>query len=304
MNNLIIKGTRNFSGIEIPVVLGGFGEDKKCLSDKTIAEIHGMEDRNVRSRITDNIKRFRENVDYIDLKQRAYETSTSEFLLSLGYAKQSITQAEHIYILSERGYARLIKIMDTDLAWEIHDKLMDEYFEMREERDKGISINRTQLSPELQMFMQMGEAMAKQELEQKRQAKEQERQALELNEVKENQKTIAQALGGEIQGNFRPWVNRSLSAIAESENYQYIGSREERYRAVRTESYERLSSKRPCRLNQRVINERDRAMEAGASQEKIKAINKLSIIESDKDLKPVYESVIREMLVFYCVEVK
>lgn len=304
MNNLTIKGTRNFSGIEIPVVLGGFGEDKKCLSDKTIAEIHGMEDRNVRSRITDNIKRFKESVDYIDLKQRAYEASTSEFLLSLGYAKQSITQAEHIYILSERGYARLIKIMDTDLAWEIHDKLMDEYFEMREERDKGISINRTQLSPELQMFMQMGEAMANQELEQKRQAKEQERQALELNAVKENQKTIALALDPNGDRNFRPWLNRSLSAIAESENYQYIGSREERYRAVRTESYERLSAKRPCRLNQRVINERDRAMEAGASQEKIKAINKISIIESDKDLKPVYESVIREMLVFYCVEIK
>ena len=179
-----------------------------------------------------------------------------------------------------------------------------EYFTRAENKLKEVVINRSNLSPELQMFMQMGEAMAKQELEQKRQAEEQKRQAIELNEVKENQKTIAQALGGEIQGNFRPWVNRSLSAIAESENYQYIGSREERYRAVRTESYERLSSKRPCRLNQRVINERDRAMEAGASQEKIKAINKLSIIESDKDLKPVYESVIREMLVFYCVEVK
>lgn len=148
MNDLMIKGTRKFSGIQIPVVLGGFGEDKKCLSDKTIAEIHGMEDRNVRSRITDNIKRFRENVDYIDLKQRAYEASTSEFLLNLGYAKQSVTQAEHIYILSERGYARLIKIMDTDLAWEIHDKLMDEYFEMREERVKGIDIQEALLNPD------------------------------------------------------------------------------------------------------------------------------------------------------------
>lgn len=59
-----------------------------------------------------------------------------ELLLSLGYAKQSITQAEHIYILSERGYAKLIKIMDTDLAWEIHDKLIDEYFELREQRKK------------------------------------------------------------------------------------------------------------------------------------------------------------------------
>lgn len=49
--------------------------------------------------------------------------STLELLLSLGYAKQSITQAEHIYILSERGYAKLIKIMDADLAWNVHDKL-------------------------------------------------------------------------------------------------------------------------------------------------------------------------------------
>lgn len=302
MNNLTIKGTRKFSGIEIPVVLGGFGEDKKCLSDKTIAEIHNMREPDVRRRITDNIKRFKDGVDFIDLKSRA--SDAQQLLTDIGYTQMQISKAEHIYILSDRGYARLIKIMDTDLAWEIHDKLMDEYFEMRDKQVKEIAINRTQLSPELQMFMQMGEAMAKQELEQKKQAEEQKRQAIELNEVKENQKTIAQALGGEIQGNFRPWVNRSLSAIAESENYQYIGSREERYRAVRTESYERLSSKRPCRLNQRVINERDRAMEAGASQEKIKAINKLSIIESDKDLKPVYESVIREMLVFYCVEVK
>jgi len=179
-----------------------------------------------------------------------------------------------------------------------------EYFTKVEGKLKETVINRNNLSPELQMFMQMGEAKANQELEQKRQAEEQKRQAIELNEVKENQKTIALALDPNGDRNFRPWVNRSLSAIAESENYQYIGSREERYRAVRTESYERLSAKRPCRLNQRVINERDRALEAGASQGKLKAINKLSIIECDKDLKPVYESVIRKMLVFYCVEVK
>lgn len=60
------------------------------------------------------------------------DTDTLELLQKLGYAKQSITQAEHIYLLSERGYAKLIKIMDTDLAWEIHDKLIDEYFELRE----------------------------------------------------------------------------------------------------------------------------------------------------------------------------
>lgn len=128
MNELQIKGTQKFMGKEIPVVEGGFGEGKRCLTDKTIAEIHGMQPKNVRARITDNLKRFKENIDVIDLK-RAYDTST---LIELGYAKQSITQAEHIYLLSERGYAKLIKIMDTDLAWDIHDKLMDEYFAMRE----------------------------------------------------------------------------------------------------------------------------------------------------------------------------
>jgi anti-repressor protein len=179
-----------------------------------------------------------------------------------------------------------------------------EYFTKVEDKLKEVVINRMQLSPELQMFMQMGEAMAKQELEQKRQAKEQERQAIELNAVKESQKTIVQALGKDIQRGFRSWVKHSLTAIAESENFQYIGSREERYQAVYAESYERLTSKRPCKLNQRVANERSRAMEAGASQAMIKGINKISIIEADKDLKPVYESVIREMLVFYCVEVK
>lgn len=127
MNELQVRGTQSFMGKEIPVIEGGFGEGKRCLTDKTISNIHGMQPKNVRARITDNLKRFKENIDVIDLK-RAYDTST---LIELGYAKQSITQAEHIYLLSERGYAKLIKIMDTDLAWEIHDKLIDEYFTMR-----------------------------------------------------------------------------------------------------------------------------------------------------------------------------
>lgn len=134
INELTITGKQNFMGIDIPVVLGGFGADKKCISDKTIAEIHNQPEREIRRRITDNIKRFRENVDVIDLKQRVGESHTLEILLSIGYSKQTITQAEHIYILSERGYGKLVKIMDTDLAWEVYDNIMDEYFELREQK--------------------------------------------------------------------------------------------------------------------------------------------------------------------------
>lgn len=137
MNELTVTGKQNFMGINIPVVLGGFGEDKRCMSDKTIAEIHSMEPKHVRERISQNIVRFKDGVDFIDLKQRVGQAGTFDLLIGLGYAKQSITQAEHIYMLSERGYAKLIKIMDSDLAWEIHDKLIDEYFVLREEKKEA-----------------------------------------------------------------------------------------------------------------------------------------------------------------------
>lgn len=139
-NVICIKGTTEFMGVEIPNVYGGFGEGKKAITDKHIAEVHDMEAKNVRSRITKHIKRFKEGVDYIDLLDcdfTAYGISSKEILKSLGYTDVAIRNAEHIYLLSERGYAKLIKIMDTDLAWEIHDQLIDEYFQMREVIQNG-----------------------------------------------------------------------------------------------------------------------------------------------------------------------
>lgn len=140
METIVLNGKQDFLGKEIPVIYGGFGENHKCICDKTIAEIHKMETFNIRARITENIRRFKENIDFIDLKKGICEIKTFELLINLGYAKTAITQAEHIYILSERGYAKLIKIMDSDLAWDIHDRLMDEYFQLREEKEKMIEV--------------------------------------------------------------------------------------------------------------------------------------------------------------------
>lgn len=85
MNEIRVAGRQNFMGWNIPVVLGGFGEGKKCISDKTIAEIHRMEVRNVRARITDNIKRFTEGTDFIDLKSCLPDKQ--QFLETLAYTQ-------------------------------------------------------------------------------------------------------------------------------------------------------------------------------------------------------------------------
>ena len=142
-----IKGTINFMGKEIPNVYGGFGDNKKAVSDKTISELHNQRLPKIRQLINNNIKRFKEGIDIVDLKRVLDEYTLLE---QIGYARQSITQANNIYLLSERGYAKLIKIMDTDLAWEIHDQLVDDYFAMREEKEKGYL---PQLSPTQQCAM-------------------------------------------------------------------------------------------------------------------------------------------------------
>lgn len=171
-----------------------------------------------------------------------------------------------------------------------------DYFTKVEDGAKQMVLRMQEMSPQLQVMINM-------ELEQKRQAKEQERQAAELAEVRENQKTLTQALIKPAEVDFRTWVNNCLSAIAESEGYLYIGSVQERHCAVRKESYERLNRKRPCRLDLKVKNAKGNAAIAGASNSQINAINKLSVIEADKDLRPVYEAVIREMLAAYRVNI-
>lgn len=127
--DLKVTGTTEINGVEIPNVLGGFGDGKKSLTDKAIGEIHSQPCREIRRRINDNISRFKLGIDYINLKDVG---ESRDNLLSNLYSNMEISKADKIYLLSERGYAKLIKIMDSDLAWDIHDKLIDEYFAMRE----------------------------------------------------------------------------------------------------------------------------------------------------------------------------
>lgn len=170
-----------------------------------------------------------------------------------------------------------------------------DYFTKVEDGAKEMVLQMQEMSPQLQFMINM-------ELEQKRQKEEQQRQADKITLIEEKQEVITKTFAHDTTGDFRTWVNRCLSKIAESNSYMYIGSPQERHRAAREESYERLYQKRPCRLKQRVESEKGRAAMAGASQTRINAINKLTVIENDKDLRPIYEIVIKEMMVAYCVQ--
>ena len=69
MNEIkISKEAVEFGGIKLKVIEGGFGEDCKILTTNQIAEIHNMEIKHVNELFFNNIARFKEGVDFIDLK--------------------------------------------------------------------------------------------------------------------------------------------------------------------------------------------------------------------------------------------
>lgn len=175
-----------------------------------------------------------------------------------------------------------------------------EYFTTVEERAKQIAINRQQLSPQLQMVGQMFEAMARQELEQKRLAKE-------VEQVKQTQTAIVDTFQkANDTEDFQKWANNRLAQIAESPKFDKGYGRSKNYSLARTESYERLKQKRNCRLDDRVQKAIGRALEERPDIKKseLQKINKIYVIANDKDLRPAYELVIKEMMIYYCVEIK
>ena len=105
------------------------------------------------------------------------------------------------------------------------------------------------------------------------------------------------------EDNFPAWAKKCITKIAESPKFKSGLNRSHKYASAWNESYDRLKEKRNCRLDDRLERARGRALNRGWTQTKCKQeISKLTIIQEDKNLRPVYESVIREMMVHYCVD--
>lgn len=174
-------------------------------------------------------------------------------------------------------------------------KQVRKYFIQVEEKYKQTAININQLSPELQMFNQIFQQVAKTELEQKKLAERADQQ-------EKNMKTIIDTFKGtDSDVGTEKWVNRCISKIAESDDFSY--SFGNKYAAARNESYRRLSDRAGCRLDQQLRNAISRAEERGCTKAQTNQINKLSVIMQNKRLKDIYVSVIKEMMIAYRVEI-
>lgn len=137
MNQLKVTGTQEIGEHEFTGIEGGFGEGKKAILVKDIAEIHGQPVKEINRRINDNRKWFEDGVDIIDLKQ----VGQSHLFSDYGFTKAQWGNSNSIYVLSEQGYSNLLKILEDDKAWTIYKKFVKDYFGMRKAiKENNISI--------------------------------------------------------------------------------------------------------------------------------------------------------------------
>ncbi|YAR63091.1 ORF6C domain-containing protein [Bacillus cytotoxicus] len=109
---------------------------KKAMLVKEIAEIHEKEVKHINLRINENRSRFKDGIDIVDLKGTIFEVGLTDHNI---LSKMMVSKSNNIYLLSERGYAKLLKILEDDTAWELYDQFVDGYFNMREQQPRVLN---------------------------------------------------------------------------------------------------------------------------------------------------------------------
>lgn len=271
--------------------------NERVLTTQQLADSYGTDTKTISNNFNNNKSRYVEGKHYICLQGEILR----EFLHSSNLGLQNESKIRTLYLWTEKGTFLHAKSLNTDVAWEVYDRLMETYFTIKEKK-----IAMSELSPQLQLMNMLVESMNKNELEQKRLAKEQEKQSEQIKKIEQKQLAISETFQRVNNfEDFQEWVNKCIARIAESSSFDKGSVRTEKYAMARAESYERLNQKRPCRLEQRVREAKGRALENDPTIKKydLNKINKLYVISHDKDLKTAYELVLKEMVVYYCSDV-
>ena len=129
MFNLQIQGTSTIMGVEVPNIIGGFGEGQKSVLIKDMAVAHNEKVFRLNELMGRNSGNFIEGVDYVDLKK---QVADCDMFLKLGFTKAQVGNAKHIYLLSQMGYMKLVSAMDNTnpKKWDIMNKFITDYFLM------------------------------------------------------------------------------------------------------------------------------------------------------------------------------
>lgn len=110
-------------------------EDIRVLTTQQIAEAYGTEVQVITNNFNRNKERYTEGKHFIcltgDEKAEFINKNQNEF--------SSFIRAKAIYLWTEKGAFLHAKSLNTDTAWEVYDRLVDNYFKKKEDLLEGVS---------------------------------------------------------------------------------------------------------------------------------------------------------------------
>lgn len=120
-------------GRKFTKLVGGFSEGCPILTDKQVGELlkYKKGARMVREQFDKNRDKFEENVDFIDLK--IVVATNDDNLLKFGYTKMEVSKAKNIYIFSQAGFLKYLKIATSDESFALYEDFIEDYFKTKVE---------------------------------------------------------------------------------------------------------------------------------------------------------------------------
>jgi anti-repressor protein len=222
-------------------------------------ELHGW--LGIETRFNDWINRrieqygFSENEDFVLLKNEYGENTgfqAKDYIFKLEPAKE-IAMVES----NEKG------------------KEIRRYFIKVEEKYHAQQIDVSRLSPELQMFKQIFQTVAAQQLQ--------------VNQLTDTVATIKDTIITQPD-NWREDLNRMFNKIV-------LAIGDNKFRDLRIESYKLLEERAHVDLKRRLIFYQARLKEQGASKTAADKANRLDVIEQDPKLREIYAKIVQEYTV-------
>lgn len=254
-----------------------YKEDLILTTDQ-LAIFYGTTTQQIQQNFINNKAKFIEGKHFYYLDGLALKKFKNQFENFEVVGKRS----SHIYLWTKRGASRHSKMLGTDRAWDMYDQLEETYF------NSIPKVDSSQLSPELQMFKGLFDAMAGQELKTSELAKRTSKTEKKIDSLSEIVSTST-----------LDWKNATTHLI--NKIAQTTGNTGESYRNIRNLIYTDVDRRGGVSLNIRLTNLKRRMSLEGAAKSKITKLNRVDVIAQDKKLIEIYMAIVKEYAIKYDV---
>lgn len=250
-------------------------ENQRVLLTSQLAEKYDTTEKIISNNFNNNKDRYEEGKHYFLLQGESLKEFKGNSL-NLGIAEN----INKLYLWTEKGALLHAKSLNTDIAWQVYDKLVDTYFNVKEEFDIK------QLDPKMQMFKLIFDSVAATQLQQKE---------LEDKLISTNNRidTIKEVVAIDNTA-WRAETQNLLNKIAIK-----LGGTSEFFKQLKKESYELLDRRMGVSLEIRLTNLKKNMALSGAGKSKINNLNKMDAIALDKKLIEGYIAIVKEMAIKY-----